>query len=107
MYAVQRALRESGEAALVDADQDVAVPHTFEINHRRGDVAMAHPLLQRADIDTVLQVARGVSVAKLVKEPSSAERPLRAAVDPDSAVVQLMGHGAMTAVEFATLRNGF
>ena len=106
MYAVQRALRESGEAALVDADLDVAVPHTFEINHSRGDVAMTHPLLQRADVDAVLQVARGVSVAELVKEPSSAERYFHAAVDPDSAVVQLVGHGAVTAVEFAAVRDG-
>jgi hypothetical protein len=32
---------------------------------------MAHPLLQRADIDAVLQVARGVGMAELMKEPSS------------------------------------
>jgi len=102
---VRQALRESGEAALVDPDLGVAVPDALEIDHRRCDIAMTHPLLQRADIDAVLQVARGVGVSKLVKEPSSAERSLRAAVDPNSAVVQLVQHGAVTAVEFATLRN--
>jgi len=82
-------LRESGEAALVDPDLDVAVPHTLEIDHGRGDIAMTHPLLQRANIDAVLQVARGVGVAELMQEPSSAERYFHAAVDPDCAVVQV------------------
>jgi hypothetical protein len=45
-------------------------------------------------------------VAELVQEPSSAERPFNAAVDPDSAVVELMRHGTVTAVEFATICDG-
>lgn len=54
---------------------------------------MAHPLLQRADIDAVLQV-------------SSAERSFHASVDPDGAVVQFVPHGAVNAVEFAAMRDG-
>jgi len=67
---------------------------------------MTHPLLQRADVDAVLQVARGVGVAELVKEPSSAERAFGAAVDPDAAVLELLRHGAVTAVELAAPRDG-
>src|SRR5207249_3728148 len=82
-----KGLRESRKAALVDPDLNIAVPHALQIDHRRCDVPVAHPLLQRPDVDSVLQVARGVSVAEFVKEPSAAERPLPAAVDPDSAVL--------------------
>src|ERR1700730_17677448 len=96
----ERFYAKSREAALVDPDLNIAIPHTLEIDHRRCDVAVAHPLLQRADIDAVLQVAGGGGVAELVKELSSAERPLPAAVDADSAVFQLVSRGAMTALEF-------
>jgi hypothetical protein len=34
---------------------NIAVPHALEINHRRSDIVVSHPLLQSADINAVLQ----------------------------------------------------
>ena len=67
---------------------------------------MPHPLLQRADVDAVLQMAGGIGVAEFVKEPSAAVRPLPAPVDPDGAVVELVRHRAVAAVELAAVRDG-
>jgi hypothetical protein len=38
-------LRERRQASPVDARLYIAVPDTLEIDHRRGDVAVSHPLL--------------------------------------------------------------
>ena len=70
-------LCEGGEAALVDPGLHVAVADAFEIDHRRGDVAVSHPLLQGSDVDAVLEVPRGVRVAEFVKEPAATVRLLR------------------------------
>jgi len=68
---------------------------------------MAHPLLQRADIDAVLQVAGGVSMAELVQEPAPAERAGVAAIDMLGAVLQLLGGGAVATVQLAAPCHGF
>src|SRR5260370_894484 len=67
-------LRKSRETAFVESRLDVAVAHGFQIDHGRCDIAVSHPLLQRADIDAVLQVARGVGMAEFVQEPPAAVR---------------------------------
>ena len=41
--ALPRLLGKGGEVALVQADLDVAVPDALQVNHRRGDVPVAHP----------------------------------------------------------------
>ncbi len=48
-------LRKSGETAFVQSYLNVAIPHALQIDHRRRDVAVSHPLLEYADIDAVLQ----------------------------------------------------
>ena len=58
-------LGESRKTAPIEPRLDVAVAHALEIDHRRGDVAVAHPLLQRADIYTVLEVAGRVGSLNL------------------------------------------
>src|ERR1035441_10645618 len=45
-----RLLGKGGEAALVQADLDVAVPDALQVNHGRDDVPVAHPLLDGADV---------------------------------------------------------
>ena len=101
----QCCLRESREAALVDPRLHIAVPNPFEINHRRGDIAMSHPLLQGADVDTVLEVARGVSVTEFVKEPAATVRSFGTAIYLYSPLFQFVAHGAMTAVQFSAKRD--
>ena len=66
---------------------------------------MAHPPLQGADIDAVLQVAGGVGMAELVQEPAAAVRAGVAAVDALGAVLQLLRGGAVTAVQLAAPRH--
>src|SRR5260370_31689520 len=43
-------LRKSRETAFVESRLDVAVAHGFQIDHGRCDIAVSHPLLQRADL---------------------------------------------------------
>ena len=74
-------LRESREAALIDPRLHIAVPDALEIDHRRGDVAMSHPLLQGADVDSVLEVPRGVGVAEFVEKPTATVGSSSAAID--------------------------
>ena len=74
-------LSECSQAALVDPGLYVAVADAFEINHRRCDVAVSHPLLQGSDVDPVLEVPRGICVAEFVKEPAATVRSFSAAID--------------------------
>lgn len=97
---------KGGEAALVQPDLDVAVANALQVNHRRGDVPVAHPLLEGADVDAVLQVPCGVGVPELVKEPTAAIRAGGAVVDFGGAVLQAVGYGAMAAIELAAPDDG-
>ena len=74
-------LRESRKAALVDPGLYVAVADAFEIDHRRCDIAVPHPLLQGADINPVLEMSRGIRVAEFVKEPAATVRSFGTAID--------------------------
>jgi len=47
---------------------DVAVSHTFEINHRRCDVAVTHPLLKGSNVDSILEMTRCVGMAAIYHE---------------------------------------
>ena len=42
---------------------------------------MSHPLLQRANVNSILQVARGVGVAEFMEKLSSTVRAFGAAID--------------------------
>ena len=99
-------LREGGEAALVQADLDVAVPDPLQVDHRRGDVPMSHPLLEGADVDAVLQVSRGVRVPELVQEPTAAKWAVGATIDPHRTILKLVRDSAMAAIELAAPDDG-
>lgn len=62
----KQVLRESRETALVQPDLNVAVPDALQVDHGRGDVAVPHPLLKRADVDAILQVPCRVGMAEFV-----------------------------------------
>jgi hypothetical protein len=51
---------QAKQASPVDARLNVAVADAFEVDHRRCDIAVPHPLLGGADIDVVLQVPGGI-----------------------------------------------
>lgn len=68
---------------------------------------MPHPLLQSANIYPVLQVPSRVCVTEFVKKPATAEGAVNAAIDFDGAVVELVRHSAMSAIELGSVRNGF
>src|ERR1022692_4399071 len=96
-------LRECRQAPLVDPGLYVAVAYAFEINHRRGDVAVSHPLLQGPDVDAVLEVPRGIRVAEFVEEPTATVGSFRTAIALYGSVLQLVAHSAMTAVQFSAI----
>ena len=82
----RRCSREGCETPLVQSDLNIAVPDTLEINHRRGNVVVAHPLLQSADINAVLQMPRGIGVTEFMKKPPPAVRAVGTAVGFHAAV---------------------
>ena len=55
--------RKCSQTALIDSCLYVAVAEPFEINHRRCDVVVSHPLLQPANVDAALKMPRGVGAA--------------------------------------------
>jgi hypothetical protein len=66
---------------------------------------VAHPLLQCADIDPVLEMPSRVCVAKFVKEPSPAVGSIGGTINLHPfAVFQLVSHHAVTAIEFRAKR---
>src|SRR5271166_4522461 len=99
-------LRKRREAALIDPGLNVFVPYTLQVNHCRCDVPVSHPLLQRTNIDAVLQVPGRVGVAKLMQKPARAIGTFGAAIDSSCAVVQLVGHLAMPAIELGAVGDG-
>src|SRR5216684_824005 len=66
---------------------------------------MAHPLLQRANVNSVLQVPCRISVSELMKEPTAAVGAIGTAINFDRAVLKLVFDNAMSAVEFGAVRN--
>ena len=106
MFAIMNELRECCEAPLVDSGLNVAVPNALEVDHRRCDVAVPHPLLQGPDVDAVLEVSRSVRVAEFVKEPTATVRSFGTAIDLYGPVFQSVAHSAMTAVQFSAKRDG-
>ena len=67
---------------------------------------MAHPLLQRANVNSVLQVPCRISVSELMKEPTAAVGAIGTAINFDRAVLKLVFDNAMTAVELGTVGHG-
>src|ERR1035441_9508233 len=99
LYALRGGLScKCREAPLVDPGLYIAIAEAFQINHRGRDVAVPHPLLQGADVDAVLEVARGIGVAEFVKEPAATVCSFSAAIDLYSPVFQFVAHHAMFAV---------
>ena len=66
---------------------------------------MSHPLLQGADVDPVLEVARGICVAEFVEKPTATVGSFGTAIDLYGPVFQLVAHSAMTAVQFSAIRD--
>jgi hypothetical protein len=86
-------LCECRQASLVDPRLNVPVSNPLQIDHGGCYIAMSHPLLQRPNVNPVLQVARRVCVAELVEKPSAAEGPLRTTVNGDRSILQYGGNG--------------
>src|SRR6266704_2092816 len=100
-------LSKCGKAALVDSRLYVAISNALQINHGRGYIAMPHPLLQRADVDSVLKVARVICVAKFVQEPAATICSFGAAVDLYRSAFQLVRSDTVTTVKFSSKRHSF
>ena len=77
----------------------------FQVNHGRGYIAVAHPLLEGSDIDAVLEVPGRVSVAEFMQKPPRAERPGGTAVGFDGSVGEGMPDGAVGTIQFAAPRD--
>src|ERR1019366_1644523 len=101
-----RLLGKGRETALVQAHLDVAVPDALQVDHRRGDVAVAHPLLEGADVDPVLQVSCGIGVPELVQEPSAAKWAVGATIDSHRTILKLVRDSTVTAIELAAPDDG-
>src|ERR1035438_482096 len=101
-----KCLSKRREAALIDPGLNVFVPYALQVNHCRCDVPVSHPLLQGADVDSVLQVPGSVRVAKLVQKPAGAVGAFIATIDSDCAIVQLVRHLAMPAIELGAVGDG-
>lgn len=100
-------LSKCREAALVDSCLDIAISNAFEINHRRRNIAVSHPLLRRTDVDSVLEMSRSVRMAKFVEEPSSAVESVRTAIHLHRfSVFQFVSHHTVAAVEFGPKSYG-
>src|SRR5581483_10135973 len=100
-------LCKRGEASLVNPRLNVPVSNAFEIDHSGSNVAMSHPLLQCADIDSVLQMSGGVGVTKFVKEPSAAVGSISTAIHLCRSVFQFMSRDTVPAVELCSKRDSF
>ena len=103
----KQALRESGETALVQPGLNIAVPDTLQVDHGRSDIAVPHPLLKRADVDSILQVPGRVGMAEFVQKPTAAKGAICAAVDLDCPIFEFVRGDAMTAIQPAAPRHGF
>src|SRR5271166_4445533 len=101
-----KCLSKRCEAALIDPGLNIFVSHTLQVNHCRCDVPVSHPLLQRANVDSVLQVTGRVGVAELMQKPAGTVGAFIAAIDSDCAVVQLVRHFAMPAIELGAIGDG-
>ena len=64
---------------------------------------MSHPLLQRANVDSVLQAPGSVGVSKLMQKPAAAVGAFGAAIDSNYAIVQLVRHLAMPTIELGAV----
>ena len=42
------------EAASIDSGLNVTIPDPLQVDHRRRDIAVAHPLLERSDVNSIL-----------------------------------------------------
>jgi hypothetical protein len=100
-------LCERCQTSFVNPRLNVPVSNTLQVDHCRCDIAVSHPLLQRANVNSVLQVARRVCVAEFVKEPTSAVLSFGAAIDLDSPVLQFPSRDAATAIQFCPIRDPF
>src|SRR5271157_1163730 len=101
-----KCLSKRCEAALIDPGLNIFVPYTLQVNHCRCDVPVSHPLLQRANVDSVLEVPGSVGVSKLMQKPAGAVGAFGAAIDSDGAVVELVRHLAMSAIELGAVGDG-
>ena len=60
------ALGKRCEATFVDPGLNVAIPESLEVNHGGGDITVAHPLLERADVDSILEMPCGIGVTEFM-----------------------------------------
>ncbi len=63
---MQRSACESREVPRVDAELNIAIPYSLEINYGRGDVAVTYPLLERAETRTRNHVGMSPNFIKML-----------------------------------------
>ena len=78
------------QTPLVNPRLNVAVSDAFQVDHRRRDVPMPHPLLECADIDAVLEIPGREGVPEFMEKPAGAVGPFGTAVDPDGSILQFV-----------------
>ena len=60
------ALGKRCEATFVDPGLNVTIPQSLEVNHGGGDITVAHPLLERANVDSILEMPCGISMTEFM-----------------------------------------
>ena len=98
-------LCERCKATLVDPRLNIPVSDALEVDHRRRNIAVAHPLLQGANVDSVLQISCGICMTELVEKPPATVLAFSTAIDLHCSVFQFVRHDAMTAVQFSPIRD--
>jgi len=53
-------------ATRVDSGLNVTIPQPLEVNHGGGDITVAHPLLERANVDSILEMPCGIGVTEFM-----------------------------------------
>jgi hypothetical protein len=65
----------SGQGSGIDFGQCIFRLHAFQVDHRRFNVPVPHPVLQGADVNAMSQVLCREGVPKLMQEEMLAVRP--------------------------------
>lgn len=90
IHFVQYESCEGSQATLIDPGLNVFVSDALQVDHCRGDVPVPHPLLERADIDSVLEIPCRIGVPEFVQKPSRTVGAFGTTVDPHRSVFELM-----------------
>src|SRR5260370_5400808 len=99
------ALGKRCEATFVDPGLNVAMPQSLEVNHGGGDITVAHPLLERANVDSILEMPCGIGVTEFMQKPARAVGPVGATIDFNGSVLKFVFHDAMPTIQFGAISD--